>query len=171
VFLRPLLGRLAGARGEPSDGGAGIAVTLVMCAATLAIWIQNPFAAALVIPALNLWMWVIAPGASLSRPMRLAFLLVGIAPPVLIAIYYAVSLGVGPLGLAWTGMLMFAGGHLSPLVALEWSLLLGCVASVFTIAPRAAHQDRAADLPVTVRGPVTYAGPGSLGGTESALRR
>jgi hypothetical protein len=27
------------------------------------------------------------------------------------------------------------------------------------------------DDPVTVRGPVTYAGPGSLGGTESALRR
>jgi len=26
-------------------------------------------------------------------------------------------------------------------------------------------------LDVTVRGPVTYAGPGSLGGTESALRR
>jgi hypothetical protein len=24
---------------------------------------------------------------------------------------------------------------------------------------------------VTVRGPLTYAGPGSLGGTESALRR
>jgi hypothetical protein len=24
---------------------------------------------------------------------------------------------------------------------------------------------------VTVRGPVSYAGPGSLGGTESALRR
>jgi len=29
----------------------------------------------------------------------------------------------------------------------------------------------AADARITVRGPVTYAGPGSLGGTESALRR
>jgi hypothetical protein len=98
-------------------------------------------------------------------------LLVGIAPPVLIAIYYAVTLGEGPVGLAWTGVLMLAGGHLSPLVALEWSLLLGCFASVVTIALHPAHQDRAEDLPVTVRGPVTYAGPGSLGGTESALRR
>jgi hypothetical protein len=26
-------------------------------------------------------------------------------------------------------------------------------------------------VPITVRGPAGYAGPGSLGGTESALRR
>ena len=31
-----------------------------------------------------------------------------------------------------------------------------------------AHDD---DIPITVRGPKSYAGPGSLGGTESALRR
>ena len=171
AFLRPLLARLGGARADPSNGGAAIAVTLVMCAATLAIWVGNPFAAALVVPALNLWMWVIAPDVRMARPIRIALLLVGIAPPLLIAIYYAVTLGEGPIGLAWTGVLMLAGGQLSPLLVLEWSLLLGCATSAVTIALRAAHQDRAADLPVTVRGPVTYAGPGSLGGTESALRR
>jgi hypothetical protein len=172
AFVRPLLARLAGARDKPSNGGAVIAVTLVMSAATLAIWVGNPFAAALVVPALNLWMWVIAPDTRIARPIRIALVLVGLAPPLLIAIYYAVTLGEGPIGLAWTSVLMLAGGQLSPLLALEWSLLLGCAASAVTIALHAVHQqDRAADLPVTVRGPVTYAGPGSLGGTESALRR
>ena len=36
-------------------------------------------------------------------------------------------------------------------------------------AARAPQVDPAA--PITVRGPQGYAGPGSLGGTESALRR
>jgi hypothetical protein len=171
TFLRPLLARLVGARGQPANGGAAVAVTLVLCAATLAIWIGNPFAAALVVPALNLWMWVVAPGVHLSRWLRIALLLVGIAPLALVAAYYSVTLGVGPVELGWTGLLMLAGGHLSLLAALEWSLVLGCVASVATIALHAARQDDATDVPITVRGPVTYAGPGSLGGTESALRR
>jgi hypothetical protein len=48
---------------------------------------------------------------------------------------------------------------------------LGCVASVAVLAVQAARQDRPQPAQVTVRGPVTYAGPGSLGGTKSALRR
>jgi hypothetical protein len=35
----------------------------------------------------------------------------------------------------------------------------------------ASRQPRPEQAPVTVRGPASYAGPGSLGGTESALRR
>jgi hypothetical protein len=49
--------------------------------------------------------------------------------------------------------------------------MLGCLASVVSIAVRLARRGRPEDIPVTVRGPVTYAGPGSLGGTESAIRR
>ena len=33
------------------------------------------------------------------------------------------------------------------------------------------RQSEPEEVRVTVRGPVTYAGPGSLGGTKSALRR
>jgi hypothetical protein len=42
---------------------------------------------------------------------------------------------------------------------------------VLVIAVRGQREPRAEDLPITVRGPINYAGPGSLGGTESALRR
>ena len=50
-------------------------------------------------------------------------------------------------------------------------LILG--ASAISIAIRRPRPDRPTpeDVPVTVRGPINYAGPGSLGGTKSALRR
>ena len=33
------------------------------------------------------------------------------------------------------------------------------------------EREQGGETVVTIRGPLTYAGPGSLGGTESALRR
>jgi hypothetical protein len=42
--------------------------------------------------------------------------------------------------------------------------------SVAPAEPPASRQ-LADGLEVTIRGPLSYAGPGSLGGTESALRR
>jgi hypothetical protein len=43
--------------------------------------------------------------------------------------------------------------------------------SALLVAARGAAPVADDDLPITVRGPRSYAGPGSLGGTESALRR
>ena len=68
-------------------------------------------------------------------------------------------------------MLLLAGGAVGLLAALEWSIVLGCLVSVIVIIVRTARQPRPEPAPVTIRGPVSYAGPGSLGGTESALRR
>ena len=57
--------------GAPGSGttratpGAAAALLLVMCLAALAIWVTNPFAAALVVPALHLWMWVVDPDVRL----------------------------------------------------------------------------------------------------------
>jgi hypothetical protein len=48
---------------------------------------------------------------------------------------------------------------------------MGCVLTAAAVLVALARQPRPEEVPVTVRGPVGYAGPGSLGGTESALRR
>jgi hypothetical protein len=48
--------------------------------------------------------------------------------------------------------------------------VLGAFGSVLAIALR-IRPDTEPAASVTVRGPGSYAGPGSLGGTESALRR
>ena len=87
----------------------------MLCAASLAIWFSNPFAAALLIPALHLWLWVVAPDLRLRRAVALALLVGGLAAPVLVIVYYARSLGRRPVGLAWSGALLVAGGHLSVL--------------------------------------------------------
>jgi hypothetical protein len=166
VLLRS---RLRAARKDP---GGAIAVVLVMCVATLVIWLKNPFAAALVVPALHLWLWLLDPELRIRRFIIPVVLLVGLAPLVLVAVYYALTIGYSPMGLAWAGVLMIAGGHIGLVTALEWCVIAGCTVSVTVAAlTRRARVKAREETPVTVRGPITYAGPGSLGGTESALRR
>ncbi len=165
--LRPLQRRLR----ETSSHGAGPALLLVLCVVSLAIWVANPFAAALLVPALHLWMWVVEAKVRLPAPLRVAMLAIALVPGVLIVVYYALTLGLSPAEVLWNGLLLIAGGHMTVLAALEWSLVLGCLTSVVAIALRTARQPKPEARPVTIRGPIGYAGPGSLGGTESALRQ
>ena len=52
------------------------------------------------------------------------------------------------------------------------SLLAGCLVAVVAIVRTRRRVVRGAEPdPITTRGPIGYAGPGSLGGTESALKR
>ncbi len=172
----PLVRRLGGAdRRSEGDGlvdaAAGAALLLVLCAVALVMWVANPFAAALIVPALHFWMWAVAPGVRLRAPLVALLVVGGLAAPVLAALYYVLTLGLGPVGTAWNWVLLLAGGDVGLLTAIEWSAVLGCAVSVVLIALRAAREPHPEDVPITVRGPITYAGPGSLGGTESALRR
>ena len=43
--------------------------------------------------------------------------------------------------------------------------------AVILVAVRTARVEGEEEAKISIRGPVSYAGPGSLGGTESALRR
>jgi hypothetical protein len=156
---------------DAASPGAAAAFLLVMCVVTLVIWVKNPFAAALIVPALHLWMWIVAPEQRLRTPWAVLLFLIGLVPGVLAAYYYGLVLGLGPATGAWNAVLMLAGGDVSLMAALEWSVVLGCVVSLALMIVRIARQPRPADAPVTTRGPVTYAGPGSLGATGSAVRR
>jgi hypothetical protein len=167
---RPLL-RVLGVEGEPGGGGA-TATVIVLCVVVVIVWIANPYASLLLIPALHLWLLAMAPETRLPRPAALALWGVGLVPPLLIAYAVAQQLGLDPLELAWMLLLLTAGGGISLPAVLVWSVALGCTASALIVVLRttgAGHPDVA--TPITVRGPKTYAGPGSLGGTESALRR
>jgi hypothetical protein len=169
VLLRRVLTPGVKASANP---GAAAALLLVLCALTLVIWVSNPFAAAMLLPALHLWLWVTAPEVRMHPALRLVLLLAGVAPLVIGVVYYMVTLGYGPIDLAWTVVLMVAGGHIGVLAALEWSIALGCALSIRAIAAWTVQREQPLEeSSVSVRGPVTYAGPGSLGGTESALRR
>ena len=173
LWLRPFLARRAGIRrsADLSSPGAAAGLLLVLCTVTIAIWFGNPFAAALLIPALHLWMWVVAPDVQFRPGVLAVLVLAGLAAPVLVALDYALTLGLGLVGTIWSWALLLAGGGVGMLVAVEWSIVLGCALGVVLIARRSTRQPRHEEVPVTMRGPITYAGPGSLGGTESTLRR
>ncbi len=176
AWLWPMLStHLHLGRGRVRTGGdrAGVAagLLLVLCAVTLAIWVSNPFAAALLIPALHLWLWIVVPDVRVPAPAAAVLLLAGLAAPILVVVYYSVVFGLGPVSAVWHWMLAVGGGVVSPLWAIEWSIVAGCAVTVIALMLRAARGAQVEETRITIRGPATYAGPGSLGGTKSALRR
>ncbi|MEY2440975.1 MAG: hypothetical protein QOJ46_401 [bacterium] len=171
VWLRPFVLRLAGATGDPAAPAAGVVVMLVAVAGAIVVWIGNPYAAAMLVPALHLWLFALAADLPMRRVLRVALVVVGVLPVAVVAIAVARALGLGGLDAAWELLLLVAGGHVSLVGVLLWSLLAGCAAGAVMIALRGRVHDDVDSVPITVRGPRSYAGPGSLGGTESALRK
>jgi hypothetical protein len=172
IALRPPLLRAGKVHGAVAGPGAATATLLVLCAAAVAVWVVNPYACLLLVPALHLWLLAVAPEMPVRRAFTLLLFVLGLLPPLLVAAVYASQFGLDPLQLAWTGLLLVAGGGISLLSVLVWCVVLGCAASVLAILVRTrADGDPETIAPITVRGPASYAGPGSLGGTESALRR
>jgi hypothetical protein len=176
VVLRPLVLRAARARAlgaffDVTGPGAASALLLALCAATLSIWGGNPLAALLLVPALHLWLWAAGSERRLPRGLVLALLVGGFVLPALAVWAYVGALGLSAPQAAWSAVLLLAGGGVGLSGAVQLSIVVGCGICMTLIAARAMRQPRREPAPVTVRGPVSYAGPGSLGGTESALRR
>jgi hypothetical protein len=173
LALRPLALHLAAVRGDPSSPGAAAALMLVLVVVAIAVWVANPFAAALLLPALHAWLLLTAPEIRMRRGAALGAVALTMLPGVIVVLYYMLSLGIGPLELPWYAVTLAVGGQVGLAAAVAWCLLLGCLASLVVIvnargglSPPEEPEPRA-----TIRGPLSYAGPGSLGGTESALRR
>jgi hypothetical protein len=172
AFVRRWLMHLVFARrGEGDYRGGGVAVTFVLCVVALVIWARNPFAALLLVPALHLCLWFLAAELPLPRAAKLAGALLGFLGPIGAAVYYGVSLRLAPGQVLWNGVLLLARGQISLLTALEWSVAFGCLVGSLVVAWRLPAREREEPVAITVRGPLSYAGPGSLGGTESAIRR
>jgi hypothetical protein len=168
---RPLLGRL-GLPASVSAGGAAAALGLVITLLAVVVWAVNPFAAALLVPAAHGWLFAAAPGTQTSSRVRFALVAAGLVLPLLMVVHYGLALALGPLELAWLAVLITAGGHVTIVGATILSLLAGCLVAVVAIVRTRRRVVRNAEPePITTRGPLGYAGPGSLGGTESALRR
>jgi hypothetical protein len=160
---------------RPDPDVAGLPVQLLLTGIAVVVWIGNPYTALLVIPAVHLWLLLASPELRPRRPVALGILLLGLAPLALLMSFYARQLGLGPAAFAWDALLMVIGGHIGFGSTLLWSLAFGCAAAaaLLVVLPvgRDALPQAGDDTEITIRGPMYYAGPGSLGGTESALRR
>jgi hypothetical protein len=159
-------------RGEPAAGAAGAAAGAVLCAVAFAVWLTNPYAAALLLVAAHLWLFLGAPRTRLRGVAGWIALLAGLLPVVLVVGYQLRALRTDPFELARMWLVAAAGGHVTPIAALVAGGLVGSLAlMVRVLRSRAALPDEASASTPRTRGPGNYAGPGSLGGTESALRR
>jgi hypothetical protein len=158
---------------RPVEPGAAVALALVLGLAALVLWLVNPYAALLAVPAAHLWALL-----GLTRPVprrrtRAVMIGLGIVPPLLVAVYYLASLSMDPLEGAWYLLMLITGDTVGVVTSLVACVMLGVLCATVEIAVRMPEQrepEPPPDVSASVYGPGAYAGPGSLGGTESALR-
>ena len=110
--------------------------------------------------------------SQLKRLLSLLLQLALLTLPLLALAHYVSALDLNPLSFAWLLALATADGHISVGTAFAVSLWLACLAGLLVVlrVRRKVEAEAEPERPRT-RGPKGYAGPGSLGGTESALRR
>jgi hypothetical protein len=171
LYWSKLVGAL-GVATRPYPPAAGVALLAVLDIVAVLTWLVNPFAALLLVPAVHLWMLLAAPNLRPSRGwIRLALVLLGVCAPALIVVYYLQQLSGGIAGSLWSVLLLAAGDHIGAGTVVLWSASLGCLVAVSMLAregravARRSEQLRA----IAVPGALTYATPGSLAGTETAL--
>jgi hypothetical protein len=160
---------------RPDAELAGLAVVTIVIPLALLVWVQDPYTALLLVPAAHIWLLLASPELRPRRAGAAALVAAGLAPLALIVAFYMHQLGLGAGAAAWTAVGLVAGGHVGPAGALLWSVALGAAAAAVLVAVRGSESLPAVlgdgSPSLSTRGPVSYAGPGSLGGTESALRR
>jgi hypothetical protein len=160
--------RLLARRAAPDSHA--IATGLTICALSSVVWLVNPYAAALLLPAMHLWLFA---AGGWSARAGFAAIVGGLALPILAVVYLGAALALGPVDFGWATTLAVAGGHgvWSALVLAGLFAALGALIRVLFTRERGEREPVDGGGAIKTRGPLSYAGPGSLGGTESALRR
>jgi hypothetical protein len=169
LVVRPAVLRWTRVDDDPGSPGAAAALALVLAVTVALAWLFNPFAAALLLPVLHGWMLLAAPEIRVRQSAARTLVALTLLPVAVVVLYYSLALGANPLQLAWNAVLLMVGGQLGVLGPLSWSVLSGCLVAVLAIT-RVKRLEPPVPLEPAIRGPASYAGPGSLGGTESALR-
>jgi hypothetical protein len=171
VVVRPALLRSSGVSARLRGPAGTIALLLAWTGLALVVWLFNPYAAALMVPGAHLLPLAVAPQVPLRRGLALALVALAAVPFALVDLTHAVQLHLGLGGFARFALLAVAGRMVGMGTWLVWSGVLACLVAAAALAWRGRPARSAQEPEVTVRGPLGYAGPGSLGGTESALRR
>jgi hypothetical protein len=163
--------RAAGAgTGPPPPLGASAALLAACCGVAFLIWLENPYAAFLLLLPAHSWLMALTREQGRTAGRGLFVLAVSLTPAIAAAWLLCAGLGVSPFGLVWTVVVLAGSGGLSFVALLLAALGAGCAvaAGMLLLAPGPPPPP---EVRVTMRGPLSYAGPGSLGGTSSALRR
>jgi hypothetical protein len=135
------------------------------------LWFANPYTAVLLVVPMHLWLVVMTREHGRPPLLGALYLVLSLVPLVAAIALLSSGLRVEPFALLWTLALLIAGGGLSFGGLLLVAVTAGCFVAAAVILVRPGRPGPDEQVEITVRGPLSYAGPGSLGGTESALRR
>jgi hypothetical protein len=158
-------------RGAPEPVGAAAGLLLTGTAVAVLLWLANPYSAALLVLPLHLWLIVLTREQGRGGLVGAILVLISLAPLIAVTAILCGALHTEPLALSWTLLMAVAGGSLSVYALLLASLAAGVFVAAAALLLRTRVPAAPERLEVTVRGPLSYAGPGSLGGTPSALQR
>jgi hypothetical protein len=167
LLVRPIVAGGGEGPGRADVPDAAIALTLLLSLEIALLWLGNSFAALLLIPVLHLCLLTALPEGPNRRVLLAGAVCAALLLPVIVLVYYGVTLDIGGNVSGYASLLL--SSQASTWAQLLESLIAGSLVSAIMVV--FARQPEARQAEVTVRGPSTYAGPGSLGGTESALRR
>ena len=170
--LRAYARRRTGGRksGPPPPLGAGAALLATTTAVAFLIWLANPYASLLLVLPAHAWLVALTREERRGPAVGVLVIALSLAPLAAAITLLCAGVGVSPFGLVWTMVVFIGSSHVSFVDLLLASLAGGCAvaAAAALVAPAPPPPP---EVQVTMRGPLTYAGPGSLGGTSSALRR
>jgi hypothetical protein len=141
MVLAFLLARWLAARPDPElmkelDLGAGVALGLMIAAGSILLWLVNPYAGLLVVPAAHVWMLL-----ALTRPLpprraRAVLIAIGVVPALLVAVYYMFALSVDPLSGLWYLLMLVTGQSVGILTSLIACVMLAAACATIETAIR-----------------------------------
>jgi hypothetical protein len=127
---RPFLTREVAGLHRPTLPAIAFGVFAVLLLTIVLLFVLDPLAAYLLLPALAAWPLAVSP-IPVVRPLhRVGLFLLGAALPVAGVVTVASSLDVGVLQLPWWLVLLVAGGHVTPVAMLVVSLVAGAAIAV-----------------------------------------
>jgi len=135
------LARWLAARPDPAleetpDLGGGVALGLAIAAGSLLLWLVNPYAGLLAVPAAHLWMLLALTRPLPARRVRLVLIAVGALPPLLVAVYMLFALSLDPLSGVWYLLMLVTGQSVGIVTSLIACLMLAAACATVETALR-----------------------------------
>ncbi len=171
VFLRPRAMPAVPAVMPPgeleSPGEPAPAVLMLLSSlAVAAVWAVAPVTALLALPFVHIAPWLSDRTRLIRKRTAVAVLASTVAPVLVALVVLGMAFGMGPFALLWALALQFSGGAVGVIGGVLTTFLAGLYLGALVLVLR-GHSAGPSDF--VTRGPLSYAGPGSLGGTESVL--
>ena len=168
-FARAALIRRPALDATAQSAGAGVVLAATATLLAIAIWIVNPYTAALLALPLYLWLPLLSADSehALHPASAIAWLVISLIPLGGVLAIEALTLDLGPLHFAWSWLLLLASGQLGVLGFLALSTAGGILIATAILLIHPGGRPPSGGIEVRTRGPINYAGPGSLGGTAS----